>query len=236
MDPPTYKPDRLWVPEVVVRLSLETCVHLCKVNSTKLSVYLAGCHSSGPLYFSCRRWHFGKFLISFWYLFCGLVHLLQLSVNSAGSWTNKRSSSNCHKVLKVLLEMTLRWPCYMWSLLLCFSRTCMLPWSALRTCSPDPTRGWTVPVLWSVPRRASSTPTPCCPGRCCSRSAPPTSSKTSCASKIGRRQPFNRVSRLCLWASPLPHITLFQHRRALRNVRNTAYVVECMRFVMQTPA
>lgn len=64
----------------------------------------------------------------------------------------------------------------------CF-RTCTLPWSALRTCSPGPTLGRMAPVLRSIPRQASSTPMLCCPGHCCSPSALPTSSKTSCASK-----------------------------------------------------
>lgn len=64
----------------------------------------------------------------------------------------------------------------------CF-RTCMLPWGALRTCSRGPTLGRMAPVLRSIPRQASSTPMLCCPGHCCSPSALPTSSKTSCASK-----------------------------------------------------
>lgn len=63
------------------------------------------------------------------------------------------------------------------------SRTCRPRWSASRACSaaPMPERTGAVPP---PPRRpASSTPTLCCPGRCCSPSARPASSRTSCASK-----------------------------------------------------
>lgn len=62
-------------------------------------------------------------------------------------------------------------------------RTCRLRWSALRTCSPGPMPERTGAVPPSPRRRASSTPTRCCPGRCCSPSARPASSKTSCASQ-----------------------------------------------------
>lgn len=70
-----------------------------------------------------------------------------------------------------------------WCLRLSRFRTCRLRWSASRTCSPAPTPERTGPVPPSPRRRASSTPTHCCPGRCCSPSARPASSKTSCASK-----------------------------------------------------
>lgn len=69
------------------------------------------------------------------------------------------------------------------------SRTCRPQWNALRTCSLGHMQEGMVPVLRPVPRQASSTQTPCCLGRCCSPSALPTSSKTSCASKI-HCQPF----------------------------------------------
>lgn len=62
-------------------------------------------------------------------------------------------------------------------------RTCRPPWSASRTCSPGPTLRLTARARRSTPRPASFTPTRCCPGLCCSPSAPPASSRTSCASK-----------------------------------------------------
>lgn len=61
---------------------------------------------------------------------------------------------------------------------------CKRPWSASRTFSPAPMRRRTALVLRSVPKWASSTQTLCCPGRCCSPSAQPAKSKTSCRSKL----------------------------------------------------
>lgn len=99
-----------------------------------------------------------------------------------------------------------------------------LQWSALRTCSPGRTRGRMVPVLWSTPRQASSTPTRCCPGPCCSPSALPTSSKTSCASKAHCRT-FAVV------------FTAFQE--STDDFRMDVYIqqcFECVNFMLQTPS
>lgn len=131
-----------------------------------LFTFFTGCDKSGPLYFGCRRWHFGMFLISSG-IVCNIL-----------PWQHVELKTSLYRLI---VNMSFETTCV--SLLLAPSRTCMLAWSALRTCSPGPMRGWMVPVLWSAPRWASSTPTPCCPGPCCSLFAPPTSSKTSCTSK-----------------------------------------------------
>lgn len=129
-------------------------------------------------------------------------------ISSTGSWT-QMCLNKLLKVINMSLMLTgvflwtlaaflaLQTLAFIWSLLVSRTRTCMPPWSALRTCSPGPTQGRMVPVLRSVPRQASSTPTPCCLGHCCLPSALPVSSKTSCASKT-HCQPFHWASQLLL--------------------------------------